>query len=170
MNAISSEFTAHASLTKLAIAGVAAAGLALAAPAHAKDRNIDFDKYHLLEQLIELDAEDIDDLRAELADAREEIADAIAEIEGAREEIKDTPGARAVLKIAFAAARSVSSAAINEALSEARTEIEKAERELSFADVSDAERAETQGVIDMLRVEIDILESSLDELIEALRA
>ena len=172
MTSLTAKFAAHSSLTKLAIAGIAAGSLAFAAPAYAKDRNININigDEDLLEELIELDAEGIDELREEFADAREDIADAIADIEEAREDVKDAPGAKMVLKVAFASARVVSSAAINEALREVRSAIDDAEVELKTADVSDEERVETQGAIDMLRTELDSLEASLDELVDALRA
>lgn len=163
-------------MAKLALAGAAVCGLALSAPAYAKSEsgrnysiNIGKDG-DLLEQLIEMDREDIDELREEMADARADIIDAIADIEEAREEAKGVPGGGIVLKIAFASARAGVSTAVDEALAEVRVEIDKAERELASADVSDEERIETQDAIDVLRSELDALEGSLDELVAALRA
>ena len=163
-------------LTRLAIAGAAACALTVAPPALARDSsnrdvviNIGKDG-DLLKQLIEMDAEDIADMRAEIADARADIADAISDIEEAREEVKGVPGGQLILKIAFASARAGTRTAVEEALGDARDEINKAERDLATAKVSDEERVETQGAIDALRTELDALEASLNELIVAMRA
>jgi len=172
MTSIATGKAAHSSLFKLALAGIAAGGLAFASPAYAKDRNITInfgDDGDLLEQLIELDADGIEDLRAELADARADVAEAMEEIEDARSEMADVPGGRLILKIAFASARAGASTAIDEALREARGEIDRAEKDLKTVDVSDEERVETQEAIDVLRTELDALEESLEELMDALR-
>ena len=163
-------------VTRLALAGAAACGLALSTPAAAHDRGgrdvvINIGKNgDLLKQLIELDQHGIDDMRAEIADARADVADAIKDIEEARQEVSGVPGGRLILKIAFASARAGASTAIDEALRDARQEIDKAERDLVFADVSDEERTETQGAIEVLRTELDALEVSLNELLTAMRA
>lgn len=163
-------------VARIAIAGAAACGLALATPAEARDRgdrdiviNIGKDG-DLLKQLIELDQEGIDEMRAEMAEARADVADAIKDIEEARQDVKGVPGGRLILKIAFASARAGATTAIDEALSEARTEIDKAERGLAVADVSAEERLETQSAIDALRTELDALEAALNELLSAMRA
>lgn len=163
-------------VARLAVAGAAACGLAFATPASASDRgdrdiviNIGKDG-DLLKQLIELDQEGIEEMRAEMAEARAEIADAMNDIEEARAEVKGVPGGRLILEIAFASARAGVSIAVDEALSEARAEIDKAERDLATADVSAKERVETQGAIDVLRSELDALEVSLSELLSAMRA
>jgi hypothetical protein len=122
----------------------------------------------LLEKLIKLDAEGIADMRADIAEARAEIAEAIQDIEEAREEIAEDPGAKFVVRIAFAAARGATKMAVGEALEDAYEEIDDAEKRLKTADVSEAERAETQAAIDALRQELAELERSLEELIEAL--
>ncbi len=163
-----------AAVSRLALAAAAVCGMALATPALAGDNrdvviNIGKDG-DLLEQLIELDQAGIDEMRAEIAEARAEVAEAIGEIEEAREEAKGVPGARVILNIAFAAARAGASTAVDEALGEARIEIDKAERELTVTEVSAAERAETQGAIDALREELDALEVVLSDLLDALRA
>jgi hypothetical protein len=161
---------------QIAIASAAACGLALATPALASDRSdrdivISIGKDgDLLKQLIELDQEGIDEMRAEMAEARADVADAIKDIEEARQEVKGVPGGRLILKIAFASARAGATTAIDEALDEARTEINEAERGLTVADVSAEERIETQGAIDTLRIELDALEASLNELLSAMRA
>jgi hypothetical protein len=163
-------------IARLAIAAAAACGMVLATPAMARDGssrdiviNIGKDG-DLLKQLIDLDQDGIEELRADIADARADIADAINDIDDAREEVKGVPGAGIVLKIAFASARAGVSTAIDEALGDARVEIDKAERGLAVADVSAEERAETQEAIGVLRGELDALEVSLNELIDALRA
>lgn len=163
-------------VARLAIAGAAACGLAFATPALAGDRgdrdiviNIGKDG-DLLKQLIELDQEGIEEMRAEMAEARADVADAIKDIEEARAEVKGVPGGRLILKIAFASARAGASTAVEEALGEARAEIDRAERDLVTADVSAEERVETQGAIDALRGELDALEVSLNELLSAMRA
>lgn len=161
---------------RLAIAGAAFCAMALATPAFAggkADRevivNIGEDG-DLLEQLIELDAAGIEEMRAEIAEARVEIAEAIGEIEEARQQVKAIPGGQVILKIAFASARAGATAAVDEALAEARVEIDKAEVGLTTADVSAEERAETQYAIKVLRTELEALEVSLATLMDALRA
>jgi predicted nucleic acid-binding Zn-ribbon protein len=161
---------------RLAIAGAAVCGLALATPAMAhkssgRDVVINIGKDgDLLEQLIALDREGIEDLRADMAEARADVAEAIKEIEEARNEVKGVPGGQLILKIAFASARAGASTAIDESLRDARREIDNAERELQVADVSAEERAETQEAIDTLRSELGALEDSLRELLSAMRA
>lgn len=162
-------------INKLAAAAACLAGAALliAGPAEAKGREvvIDIGDGDLLEKLIKLDAEGIADMRADIAEARRDIEEAILEIEEARREVGDEPGAaRFVLRIAFSAAREATEAVVAEAMAEARKEIDDAERKLKSADVSAAERAETQGAIDGLRDDLDDLEDALLDLIEALRA
>lgn len=162
-----------ATLKTVAFAVAATTAFLAAAPAIASDREIviNFGRDgDLLEQLIELDSEGIEDMRAEIAEARAEIADAIADIEEAREDVKAVPGGGVILRIAFATARAGASAAVDEALSDARREIDRAEDELKSAAVSAEERSETQGAIEILRTELDALEASLNELFAALRA
>lgn len=163
-------------VARLALAGAAACGLALSTPAAAHDSGdrdvvINIGKNgDLLKQLIDLDQQGIEDMRAEIADARADVAAAINDIDEARQEVSGVPGGRLILKIAFASARAGASTAIDEALRDARQEIDKAERDLAFADVSDEERVETQGAIDVLRTELDALEASLNDLLSAMRA
>lgn len=124
----------------------------------------------LLEQLIGMDAADIEEMRAEFAQARADIREAIGDINEARADVKGVPGGGVILKMAFAAARSSASVAIDEALADARQEISRAERDLKTADVSADEREETEVAISTLREELDSLQAALEELIEALRA
>ena len=95
-------------VTRLALAGAAACGLAFSTPAAAHDRggrdvviNIG-NNGDLLKQLIDLDQQGIEDMRAEIAEARADVADAIRDIEDARREVGGVPGGRLILKIAFA--------------------------------------------------------------------
>lgn len=161
---------------KLAIAGAVFCGLTFAPPAMAhkssgRDVVINIGKDgDLLEQLIELDQQGIEDLRADMAEARADVAEAITEIEEARNEVKGVPGGRLILKIAFASARAGASTAIDEALRDARREIDKAERDLEVADLSADEKVETQTAINVLREELDALEVALNDLLTALRA
>lgn len=159
---------------KILGAASAAAAMVFAAPAFANEGReivLNIGDGDLLEKLIELDAQGIADMRADIAEAREEIADAIRDIEETQEEIKDAPaGARVVVRVAFAAAREVTESAVGEALAEVHEEIDDAERRLKTVDVSDAERVETQGAIDALREELAELQRSLDELVATLRA
>lgn len=158
------------------LAGAAAIGLSIVAPAVAHER-----KEHdhvlfigkdgdLLERLIELDAADIEEMRADFAEARSDIRDAVKDVEEAREEVRAVPGAGTIVKAAFATARVTVTGAVADALDEVREELDVAERDLAAADVSEAERIETQDAIDMLRTELAALEAAMDELADALRA
>lgn len=165
------------SLSKPIAAVCAAAGMILVSPAaFAGDKGgrevvIDIgEDGDLLEQLIAMDAAEIEEMRDEFAKARAEIKEAIGDIDEARKEVKGVPGGGVILKIAFATARSTASLAIDEALADARTEVDRAESELKAAKVSDGERDETQVAISTLREELDDLQIALEELIEALRA
>lgn len=165
------------SLTNFVVALIALAGAFLVSSAaiagEKKEREVLIDiggDGDLLQDLIDMDAADIEEMRAEFAEARADIKEAIGDIEDAREDVKGVPGGGVILKIAFATARSSASIAIDEALSEAREEITRAERDLKTADVSADEKAETQVAISTLREELDSLEVALEELIEALRA
>lgn len=152
----------------------AAAAMSFAAPAIAHEGReivLDIGDGDLLEKLIKLDEAGIADMRADIAEAREEIAEAINDIEEAKKDIEEAPaGARVIVRIAFAAAREATEAGVGEALEQAYDEIDDAERRLKTADVSEAERAETQGAIDALRTDLAALEVLLDELIAALHA
>lgn len=165
------------SLSSLVIAVVALAGVALVSTAavagEKKGRDIVInigEEGELLEQLIEMDAADIEDMRAEFAEARADIREAIADIDEARSDVKGVPGGGVILKIAFATARTSVSVAVDEALGEARREIDRAASDLRKMDVSADERAETEGAILTLREELDQLQDALEELMDALKA
>lgn len=123
----------------------------------------------LLAQLIALDAQGIADMRTDFADARREIDDSIAEIEDARAELRGVPGGRLIIRVAFASAANAASEAAGAAMDEAFDEVDRAEMGLRDAEVSAAERVETQGAIDTLRRELSQLEASLGRLLDALR-
>ncbi len=164
-------------LPRFLIAAIALAGAALISTAAVagenKGRDIVIDigeDGELLEQLIAMDAGDIADMRDEFAEARAEIKEAVADIAEARSDVKGVPGGGVILKIAFATARSSVSVAVDEALGEARREIDRAARALKTMDVSADERVETEGAILTLREELDLLEAALEELMDALSA
>ena len=160
-----------------AIAGmVAALGLAFTGPAYAKHHDHDHDlNIHigkdkdLLPQLIEMDADDIADMKEEFADARADIDDAINDIAEAKEEAKSAPGGAFFMKIAFAAARSATDTAITTALDKVFDALDRAQTDLKTADVSADERVETQLAIDTMRSELKSLRVKLDELVDAMR-
>ncbi|MDZ7627597.1 MAG: hypothetical protein U5J99_04205 [Parvularculaceae bacterium] len=165
------------SLTNVTLALFALFGAFLVSSAavagEGKGREIDIDiggDGNLLQDLIDMDAADIEDMRSDFAEARADIKEAIGDIDEARNEVKGVPGGGVILRIAFATARSTASIAIDEALAEAREEITRAERDLNAAEVSADERTETQRAISTLREELDTLQIALEELIEALRA
>jgi predicted nucleic acid-binding Zn-ribbon protein len=164
-------------LTSFMIALIALAGAFLVSSAavagEKKDREVLIDiggDGDLLQDLIDMDAADIEEMRNEFAEARADIREAISDIEEAREDAKGVPGGGVILKIAFATARSSASVAIDKALGEAREEIDRAARDLKTSDVSADERAETQLAISTLRDELGSLEVALEDLIEALKA
>lgn len=159
---------------KSTLAGTAALAFASFAPmtasAHSFSLSID-DHEDLLEQLIELDADEIEDLREDLVDARADIAEAIGDIEEAKEEVRDAPFGGIVAKIAFRAASATVSEAVTEALSEARVELGKAEDELEVrrTDLGEAEYTETKGAITMIHEELGNIEDALVDLLSALK-
>ncbi len=167
-------------LRSLIIASAAAFAVAIAAPttAAAYDSNISFDGFSLnddedlLEQLIELDADDIEELREEMADARAEIRDAIVEIEEAREEVKSAPGGAVIMKVALTTASAVVKTTTGRAFKKVRKELARAERELIDGkdNLSAEEFAETQLAIDVILEELAAIQASLTELTDAMTA
>lgn len=168
------------SALKLTIASIATGVFALfAAPASAGlnfnsvsigDLNFDDDR-EFFEQLVDLDADEIAEIREEMADARAEIADAIAEIADAREEVRSTPGAGAVLRTALGAASAIVEHAVKEAFDEVEAELVVAEGRLEDerSALGEDEYAETKQAIDVIRTEIASLDVAIDELIDAMR-
>lgn len=163
----------------LLIAGAAAFAVCAAAPtaAYAGGKSIsingvNFGSEDLLERLIDLDADDIAHMRAEMADARAEIADAIDDIEDARLEAKSAPGGETILNVALDAADAAVSGATGAAFAEVRRELDRAARELKDmrSDLSAAEFAETQEAIAVIREGLTSLEAALAELSAAMKA
>jgi|GEM_PF-1893299 len=167
-------------MRSLILAGAAVFAFGAAAPtaAIAHDTTLSFDGFSfdkdedLLEQLIELDTDDIDELREEMAEARAEIADAILEIEEAREEARSAPGGGAIIKVALNTASAVVTRTTNKAFKEVEKELARAERELADArqSVGEAEFAETTLAISVIREEIEEIKVSLSELTAAMKA
>jgi chromosome segregation ATPase len=167
----------------LLMAGAAAFGLSLTATAATagdmSNISIDMDSFDLdigdedfLEQLIEMDAEDIAELRADMAEARGDIREAIGEIEEARREAESSPESKAIIATALAAASESVSESTKGVFDQVRSELDRAERELKDgkADISAEEFAETTEVIAALRDELSGVELALGELIDAMKA
>ncbi|MEZ5893204.1 MAG: hypothetical protein R3C58_08695 [Parvularculaceae bacterium] len=171
----------NADLLKPFAAAGAAAALVFAAPAASAhdfgDLNIslndlDFDDEDLLPKLVEMDREDIADLRADMAEARKDIKEAIADVEKARKEAAATPETRTIVAAALAAAAVSVEEATGEVFEKVRAELARAETELNDtkANYSAEEYAETKDVIAAIREELSGLEVALGELITALNA
>ena len=142
-------------------------------PSNASAHSYNFgDSEELLEDLIEMDADDIRDLREDLIDARADVADAIEDIEEAKEEVKEVPMGAFIANIAFRTASATVSASTNIAFNKVRKELKKAEAELTDRreELGEAEFTETKGAIKMIREEITELEYALDDLQRALKA
>ncbi len=168
-----------APLRSLAIAGVGAFTIAIAAPtaAVAYDTNISFGGFSfnndedMIEQLIALDADDIDQLREEMAEARADIRDAIAEIKDAREEVKSAPGGAVIMKVALTTASAIIKRKTRRMFKKVTRELARAEGELADRreSVGEAEFAETTLAIDVIREELAAIQASLIELTEAMK-
>ena len=166
--------------TKMALVGAAVFAFATAAPTAASAHNdgitingLSFgDDEDVLQQLIDMDADDIEELREEMADAREDIADAILDIEEAREDVKEAPGGAVIMKIALGTASKVVTKATGKVFYEVLTEISAAAEELETVrdEIGDAEYTETRLVISVLREEIASIEEAISELTAAMRA
>lgn len=165
----------------LLISGAAALGLAFAAPAASaveigdisfNDFNFDINSDDFLQNLIDMDAEDIAELRAEMADARAEIKDAIAEIEEARKEAGDQPEAKAVLAAALQAASASIIESTDGVFKQVHDALDRAESELvsGKVEVSAEEVTETKLVIAALREELGGVQAALGELAAAMKA
>jgi len=163
------------------IAGAAAMTFAVAAPAaSAHDLgniavngfSFDFDGEDLLQSLIEMDAEDIAEMRAEFAEARVEIRDAIGEIDDARAEAEKSDEAKSILAVALSEASESVEETVQTAFAEVRTELDRAESELSEmrSTLDDAEFNETKDLIAFLRSELVEFEAAIGELVAAMKA
>lgn len=137
----------------------------------------DAKRYHigdpgaLLDELIDMDAGDIADLKADLVDARNDITDAIGDIAEAKEDIAEAPMGETIGNIAFSIARSAVDRATGKALNEARETLDDAEAILATRrdDIGEDEFEETRGAITMIRRELIEIEYALDALTTALR-
>jgi chromosome segregation ATPase len=163
------------------ITGAAALTFAVAAPAasaHDFDNisingfNFDFDSEDLLQSLIEMDAEDIAEMRADLAEARVEIRDAIGEIADARAEADKNEELKPIILAALAEASKEVEGSVGEAFAEVRTELDRAESELSDlrSSLDEAEFNETKDLIAFLRSELVEFEVAVGELVAAMKA
>lgn len=164
----------------LAAGGVFAA-LTVAAPAasaHDFDNisvnglNFNFGDEDFLQSLIEMDAEDIAEMRADFAEARAEIRNAIGEIDEARAEAAKSKEAKSILAVALTEASESVSEATKNAFDEVRSELNRAESELDGmkSSLSAEEFSETQELIEFLRSELVEFEVALGELIDAMKA
>ena len=168
----------HLNKTKIFIlSGAAAIGLAFAAPAAlANDfidislEDLDFGDEDFLQQLIDMDADDIANMRAEMAEARAEIREAIGEVEAARAEAAANPETKPVVIAALEAASAAVVTATKTVFEEIRTELDDAETDLAAADISAEEMSETKAAIAALREELAGIEDALGELVAAMRA
>lgn len=126
----------------------------------------------LLEDLVALDADDIDELRDEMREAQSDIKDAINDIREAREDVRDAPGGGAIMKVALSSASVIVSASTKSAFKEARRALERAEADLSDqrSALGEAEFAETTMAIEAIRDGIAGLEVALGELLAEMRA
>ena len=166
-----------ASFGKLGLAAMASFAIVTAPmSAHAHDRHIsingiDFGDDDLLEQLIDLDASDIDEIQEEMADARDEIAEAIIEIQEAREEVKAAPGGAVIMKVALGTASVVVTRTTKKAFGKIRSDLNEASDELETvkSDVGNEEYTETKRAISVIRSELSELEVSLEKLTAAMR-
>lgn len=163
------------------ITGAAAFGLVLAAPAaHAgsfgdlsfNGVDFDIDSEDFLQNLIDMDAEDIAEMRADMAEARSDIKDAISEIEQARKDAGENPEAKKAVMAAMAAASDSVMDSAKEVFSKVRAALDKAETDLVSGkiEVSAEEIDETKLVIATLREELGGIEVALGELAAALKA
>ena len=167
----------------LTAAGAAAFALFAIAPAPAlagdlsnlsvefNDLDLDINKENFLQQLIEMDADDIAELRADLADARKDVLDAIAEVKEARLEARKDPQTAGFIDIAFAAASVSVENSTYGVFNDIYDMIDSAEADLKAgkADVGAAERRETQEAITVLREGLDGVQDALGELLAAMK-
>ncbi len=152
---------------RAALAGAAA--LCFAAPASAHDFDWD-DGEAFLEDLIEMDADDIAELRSELAEARADIADARRDIDEAREDAKSRPMDGVFVEAAFAAAGAGLSAGVK-GLDEAFLALDRAKAALKErrAELGEAEYRETSDALAMIRTELAGVQAGLKELATEMR-
>lgn len=156
-----------------AAAALIALTIAALLPNNASAHSLSFgDTEELLEDLIAMDADEIEEMRQDLIDARADIADAIKDIEEAKEDVKEVPMGAAIANIAFRTASATVSASTDMAFNKVRKELKKAEAELKDRrkELGEAEFKETQGAIQMIREELIEIEYALDDLQAALKS
>lgn len=156
----------------LAVAALIALTIAALIPTRADAHNFRIDKPEdLLEELIELDADEIAELREDLIEAQDDINDAIFDIEDAKKDIRDVPAGGAIARVAFKAASAAVDGAAGRAIGKAQKTLEEAESLLSERrdEVGEAEYKETKDAIIMIRRELAQIEDSLDDLLAAMR-
>ncbi len=166
----------------LLAAGAAAFGLSIAAPAAyaggLSDISIDLDSVDLdlgddedfLQGLSDMDADDIEDFRSEMAEAREEIRDAISDVEEARREAMEEPESAGLVQAAFVAASAAVEASTGGIFEQVYAALDRAETTLNGkADVSAAEVKETRYAINVMREELAGVEVALRDLLTAMK-
>lgn len=174
------EFTGKRAAMLLAAA--AAFGLSFAAPTYAggfSDISIDLgsvdldlgDDEDFLEGLIAMDADDIKDLRMEMAEAREDIRDAISDVREARREAMQAPNSAGFVNAAFIAAGAAVEASTGGVFNQVYAALDRAEATLNDgkADVGAAEAKETRYAIKVMREELAGVEAALDDLLTAMK-
>lgn len=163
--------------SRLALAGTAALFLH-AAPAAAHDTDglhingFSFESTEdLLDRLIDLDADDIDALRTDLSEARADVFDAIKDVEEARDEAADIPGGGFIYRIAIKIASRAVKDSTHEAFQEVSERLFDVEEELDQRrpEIGEAEYAETNTAISVIRTGIADIELAIDELLAAMR-
>ena len=155
----------------LATAALFALTVAALAPSQANAHRLNIgDAEEVLDELIEMDAKDIEDLEADLVEARSEIKNAIHEIEDAKDDVKDTPVGAAIAKIAFKVASTAVDRATGKAINEARKTLDEVEAQLHDQrdEIGETEFQETLGAVRMIRDELTEIELALDDLTDAL--
>ncbi|MBT8471312.1 MAG: hypothetical protein HKN14_02025 [Marinicaulis sp.] len=133
--------------------------------------NFGDDTEDLLEKLIELDADEIEEIRIDLADAREDVLDAISDVEEAKEEASDVPGGGAIVKIAIGIAAGAVVESTDEIFEELRVSLNDASKELveRRSEVGEAEFDETNNAISVMLSGIAGIEDAIDTLVAAMR-
>lgn len=125
----------------------------------------------LLDELIEMDAGDIEDLQADLVEARADIEEAVSDIAEAKEDVRESAMGAAIANVAFNVAQVAVDRATGMAVNKARKALNEAEVLLNARrdSLGEAEYQETRGAISMIRNELTDIESALEALAKALR-
>ena len=130
------------------------------------------DSEKFFDALVDLDADEIAEIRDDMKDAKSDIADAIDDVNEAREEVKDIPAGGAIFRLAVSAAAATVDITGKTVFKDLRIALDGAEKRLVEArsDVGEAEYEETLGAITDFRKGATEIEASLDELLEAMRS